>query len=62
MGELKGRGKCVIFSRHVMHDAERRCDRMTILHQGLVVAAGPTEEVRGDKRDLESAFLALVET
>ncbi|MEP6752050.1 MAG: ATP-binding cassette domain-containing protein [Candidatus Dormiibacterota bacterium] len=62
MVESKGRGKCVIFSTHVMHDAERLCDRMTILHQGLVVAAGPTEEVRGDKRDLESAFLALVET
>jgi sodium transport system ATP-binding protein len=61
MVEAKGRGKCVIFSTHVMHDAERLCDRMTILHQGLVVAGGPTDEVRGDQRDLESAFLALVE-
>jgi sodium transport system ATP-binding protein len=61
MVEAKGRGKCVIFSTHVMHDAERLCDRMTILHHGLVVAGGPTGEVRGDKRDLESAFLALVE-
>jgi len=61
MVEVKGRGKCVIFSTHVMHDAERLCDRMTILHEGRVVGSGPTEEVRGDKRDLESAFLALVE-
>lgn len=61
MVEAKGRGKCVIFSTHVMHDAERLCDRMTILHHGLVVAGGPTDEVRGDKRDLESAFLALVD-
>ena len=61
MVEAKARGKCVIFSTHVMHDAERLCDRMTILHQGLVVASGPTEEVRGSGRDLESAFLALVE-
>ncbi len=61
MVEAKGRGKCVIFSTHVMHDAERLCDRMTILHKGLVVAGGPTDEVRGDQRDLESAFLALVE-
>lgn len=61
MVEAKGRGKCVIFSTHVMHDAERLCDRMTILHHGLVVAGGPTDEVRGDKRDLETAFLALVE-
>jgi len=61
MVEVKGRGKCVIFSTHVMHDAERLCDRMTIIHHGRVVASGPTDEVRGKQRDLESAFLALVE-
>jgi len=61
MVEAKGRGKCVIFSTHVMHDAERMCDHVTILHHGLVVASGSVEEVRGDRRDLESAFLASVE-
>ena len=61
MVEVKGRGKCVIFSTHVMHDAERLCDRITIIHQGRVVASGPTTEVRGEHRDLEDAFLALVE-
>jgi sodium transport system ATP-binding protein len=60
MVESKGRGKCVIFSTHVLHDAERMCDRVTILHQGEVVASGPTAEVRGNKRDLEDAFLELV--
>jgi sodium transport system ATP-binding protein len=61
MVEAKGRGKCVIFSTHVMHDAERLCDDVTIIHHGHVVASGPTQEVRGDRRDLEDAFLALVE-
>jgi sodium transport system ATP-binding protein len=61
MVEVKGRGKCVIFSTHVMHDAERLCDRITIIHQGRVVASGPTAEVRGEHRDLEDSFLALVE-
>jgi sodium transport system ATP-binding protein len=60
MVESKGRGKCVIFSTHVMHDAERLCDRITILHEGRVVASGPTAEVRGDRRELEDAFLELV--
>jgi sodium transport system ATP-binding protein len=60
MVESKGRGKCVIFSTHVMHDAERLCDRITILHQGQVVASGSTAEVRGARRDLEDAFLELV--
>ena len=61
MVESRGRGKCVIFSTHVLHDAERLCDRVTILHEGSVVATGPTAEVRGAHRDLEDAFLDLVE-
>jgi sodium transport system ATP-binding protein len=60
MVEARARGKCVIFSTHVLHDAERLCDRVTILHQGNVVATGPTAEVRGAHRDLEDAFLELV--
>jgi sodium transport system ATP-binding protein len=60
MVESKGHGKCVIFSTHVMHDAERLCDRLTILHQGQVVASGSIAEVRGARRDLEDAFLELV--
>jgi sodium transport system ATP-binding protein len=62
MVESKGRGKCVIFSTHVLHDAERLCDRVTILHQGRVVASGSTAEVRGGRQDLEESFLSLVET
>jgi len=61
MVESKGRGKCVIFSTHVLHDAERLCDRVTIIHKGQVVASGTPAEVRGDRRDLEDAFLELVE-
>jgi len=61
MVESRERGKCVIFSTHVLHDAERLCDRVTILHQGTVVASGTTAEVRGSHRDLEDAFLELVE-
>ena len=61
MVESRDRGKCVIFSTHVLHDAERLCDRVTILHEGCVVATGSTAEVRGTHRDLEDAFLELVE-
>ena len=61
MVETKGRGTCVIVSTHVLHDAERLCDRITILHEGMVVASGSTAEVRGTRRDLEDAFLELVE-
>ena len=60
MVESRGRGRCVIFSTHVLHDAERLCDRVTILHEGSVVATGTTSEVRGAHLDLEEAFLELV--
>jgi len=62
MVESKGRGKCVIFSTHVMHDAERLCDRVTIIHHGRVVADGATADVRRGYQDLEDSFLALVES
>jgi sodium transport system ATP-binding protein len=61
MVESKGRGKCVIFSTHVLHDAERLCDRVTIIHQGRVVVSGATSAVRGSHQDLEESFLSLVE-
>jgi sodium transport system ATP-binding protein len=61
MVESKVRGKCVIFSTHVLHDAERLCDRVTIIHKGVVVASGTPTEVRGNHRDLEDSFLELVE-
>ena len=61
MVESKVRGKCVIFSTHVLHDAQRLCDRVTIIHQGRVVAGGTTAEVKGSFQDLEDSFLSLVE-
>ena len=61
MVESRERGKCVIFSTHVLHDAERLCDRVAIIHQGRVVASGTTSEVRGSNQDLEYSFLSLVE-
>jgi sodium transport system ATP-binding protein len=60
MVESKSRGKCVIFSTHILHDAERLCDRVTIIHRGEVVASGTTAEVRGSNVDLEDSFLRLV--
>jgi len=61
MVESRGRGKSVIFSTHVLHDAERLCDRATIIHEGRVVASGATAEVRGGFKDLEDSFLSLIE-
>jgi ABC-2 type transport system ATP-binding protein len=52
-------GSTVVFSSHVMDLVERLCDRIAVIHQGLVVAEGPTETLRGG-RQLEDVFVELV--
>jgi len=52
-------GATVVLSSHVMELVEKICDRVGIIHDGRLVAAGPMEEVRGG-RSLEDAFFHLV--
>ena len=52
-------GATVVFSSHVMELVERLCDRVAIMHQGRIVADGPTVELRGGG-PLEDAFVRLV--
>ena len=44
--ELRGQGKCIIFSTHIMSEAEKLCDRIAIIHQGRLLALGTLEEHR----------------
>ena len=37
-----GREKTVVFSTHILSEAEATCDRVVIINQGAVVADGPT--------------------
>ncbi len=58
----KTEGKTVIFSTHIMSEAERLCDRICVVHNGKVVAEGTFDELRdqtGEDR-LDKVFLALV--
>jgi ABC-2 type transport system ATP-binding protein len=41
-----GRSSTVFMSSHILADAERVCDHVAILHEGRIVAAEPTEELR----------------
>lgn len=55
-------GRCVLYSTHVMGEAERLCDRVAVIHRGRVVASGSPEELRalGTDGRLEGAFMAIV--
>jgi ABC-2 type transport system ATP-binding protein len=52
-------GGTVVMSSHVMALVEGLCDRVAVLARGRLVAAGPLDEVRGE-RGLEAAFIDLV--
>ena len=41
----RSRGTCVLFSTHVLSEAERLCDRIGIIHRGTLLASGTLEEL-----------------
>ena len=59
---LRGEGKCLLFSSHVMQEVAALCDRIVILARGRVVAAGTADELvaQAGTRTLEDAFVALI--
>jgi len=61
--ELKGRGKSVFFSTHLLTDIEALCDKVAILHDGLILFTGTVAECceAYNARDFESAYLACVD-
>ncbi|MBU0691784.1 ATP-binding cassette domain-containing protein [bacterium] len=61
--ESRDRGKCVILSTHIMHEAEQLCDRIVIIHQGEVKAHGTIGELRQrfQKENLDHIFLSAVD-
>jgi sodium transport system ATP-binding protein len=62
--EFKRQGKCIIFSTHQMHEAEKLCDEIAIIHLGRLLAMGTLEELRKKilEADLEEIFFKLIET
>jgi sodium transport system ATP-binding protein len=59
----KNSGKCIIFSTHVMEEAEYLCDRIGVVHQGKLKAIGTMDELREltGKQRLREIFLDLLE-
>ncbi len=44
--EFRAQGKTIIFSTHIMSEAEKLCDRIGILHHGRILACGTLDELR----------------
>jgi len=45
--ELRAQGRTIIFSTHVMEQAERLCDALCVIHDGRKVLEGTVEEIKG---------------
>ena len=59
---LRDQGKCILFSTHIMREAERVCDRVAIMHRGRLLAEGTVDQLLAewDAPDLEELFFWLI--
>ncbi len=60
--ECRARGKTVIYSTHVMSEAEKLCDVVGVIHGGALLAEGTVAELkaRTGEQDFEEAFVRIV--
>ena len=58
----KERGKCVLFSTHIMREAERLADKIVLIHRGKVLTQGTLEALRevSGMMDLDDIFVYYV--
>ncbi len=60
---LADKGKTVFMSTHILEIAERMCDRVGIINEGMLIAEGTIAELRSKAKDqtadLEKLFLEL---
>jgi sodium transport system ATP-binding protein len=60
--DARERGHCIIFSTHYMTEAELLCDRIGLIHAGIIHVMGTQADIldRTGKDNLQDAFLTLV--
>jgi sodium transport system ATP-binding protein len=62
ISELRSEGKTIIFSTHIMSEAERLCDRIAIIHGGHILASDTLAALRQatGQHYLEDIFVLYV--
>lgn len=61
--QLRDDGRCILFSSHLMHEVENLCDRIIVLHKGVVIADGDRAYLQDltSQNNLEDAYVTLIE-
>jgi sodium transport system ATP-binding protein len=62
ISRLRDRGRCVLFSSHVMQEVSALCDHIVVIADGRVAADGTPEQLleQTECDSLEDAFVALI--
>ena len=60
MKKLCSEGVAIFFSTHVLEVAEKLCDKVAIIKNGLIVTQGKMKDVKGDS-SLEDIFMELID-
>ncbi len=60
---LRDKGKCIIFSTHIMREVEKLCKRIAVIHKGRILAQGTLSEMTAeyDQPDVEELFFELIQ-
>jgi ABC-2 type transport system ATP-binding protein len=63
VSDTRARGTTVFFSSHILHEVERVCDRVAILRDGRLAAAGTIDSVMASqRRRVRATFTDAVDT
>ncbi len=59
---LRGEGKCVLFTSHIMQEVAALCDQIVIISRGEVIVDGSPDQLRKKtgQENLEDAFVAAI--
>jgi len=62
ISRLRGEGKCVLFTSHIMQEVAALCDQIVIISRGEVTANGSPDDLRKQtgRENLEDAFVAVI--
>jgi sodium transport system ATP-binding protein len=60
--DSKQKNKCIMFSTHIMHEAEKLCDDIAIIHKGEILEVATLEQYqkKTNLSDLDNIFVKII--
>jgi sodium transport system ATP-binding protein len=58
--QCKAEGKTILYSSHLMNEAEEICDKIGIIHNGKILTTGSVKELIKEHGKLEKVFISSV--